>query len=176
MNDILGHWDYSKFEQPTSYGQDITYKKAMAFLDNCNVVEDWGCGTTYAKTFRNGKKYIGIDGSRSKFADIIADLREYRSQADGIIMRHILEHNYEWRKVLTNAVSSFRNRMVLITFTPFVGETHQVAMNFANTPDIFFRKEDITACFTGLKISEETCYTEIQYGPETLFYLEKPSL
>lgn len=32
-------------------------------------------------------------------------------------MRHILEHNYEWARILDNALASFTQRMAPILFT-----------------------------------------------------------
>ena len=57
-------------------------------------------------------EYVGLDGT-SPFADRVVDLRAHRSSADCIFMRHVLEHNVEWRKILHGAVNSFRKRMVL---------------------------------------------------------------
>lgn len=168
----MGHWDYSESKYPFPYGEcATTYEKAMPFLDDCETVEDWGCGLTYAKQFRHGKKYIGIDGSWSKFADVIADLREYRSSVDGILIRHVLEHNFGWKNILENAIASFTKKLVIVTFTPFSDHTHQIATNFADTPDISFKKDDITQHFSGLKFSEEACQTP--FLPEHLFYVEK---
>jgi hypothetical protein len=37
----------------------------------------------------------------------VVDLAHYRSNVPGIFMRHILEHNYEWARILDNALASF---------------------------------------------------------------------
>ncbi|MCE9584599.1 MAG: class I SAM-dependent methyltransferase [Planctomycetes bacterium] len=158
---------------PIPFGDATTYQKGMEFLDDCDVVEDWGCGTAFAKMHRKRGTYVGVDGSPSPFTDRIADLREYRSQADGIFMRHILEHNFEWRRILENAVASFRKKFVLIMFTPFVAETKQIATNWSNIPDLSFRKEDLTQCFQGLTWREEALTTDTQYRTECVFYIER---
>jgi len=67
-------------------------------------------------------KYIGIDGSDTPFASRIADLRTYRSKAEGILIRHVLEHNYDWEAILAGAVESFQKKLCLILFTPFAAE------------------------------------------------------
>jgi hypothetical protein len=88
------------------YGNTETYNLGYNFLKDCNIIEDWGCGVGgFKKNFINNdlNKYIGIDGSKTPFADIKTDLTQYISNTDGIFMRHILEHNYEWKKILENA-------------------------------------------------------------------------
>jgi hypothetical protein len=77
-------------------------------------------------------------------------LRGYTSEADGVFMRRILEHNRDWPKILSNAVNSFQKRMVLIIFTPFPDETRQMDTTGVAVPDISFRKEDLTTSFKRL--------------------------
>ena len=99
------------------YGDDTTYQKGITFLDGHGLIEDWGCGFGDAGSFVTQSPYRGIDGS-SPHADEIVDLREYRSQADCIFMRDVLEHNADWSRILANAVAWFKKRMALIIFTP----------------------------------------------------------
>src|SRR5438309_1438200 len=107
-----GKWNpfYREITRTELYGDDITYKRASDFLADVSEVEDWGCGLGGFRRFCR-TPYIGIDGSKSAFADKIADLASYRSQADGILIRHVLEHDYRWRKILDNAVNSFRSKL-----------------------------------------------------------------
>ncbi len=168
---MMGEWNYPGLGQ-FPYDDETTYKKGMAFLDGHGIIEDWGCGTTYAKRFVKKSTYIGIDGSKSSFTDKVVDLRKYTSDIDCIFMRHVLEHNYDWRKVLSNAVSSFKKRMVLIIFTPFTNKTQQIA-TWSGIPDIAFRKKDLTKFFRQLKYTEESLKTDTQYNTEHIFYIEK---
>jgi hypothetical protein len=168
---MIGRWDYQGLEQ-FPYDDDTTYKKGMAFIDGHGTIEDWGCGTAYAKRFVTESIYIGIDGSQSRFTDKVVDLREYTSNTDCIFMRHVLEHNYDWKKVLANAVSSFKKRMVLIIFTPFTNRTQQVA-SWSGIPDIAFRKEDLTRFFSQFDYAEESLETCTQYKTEHIFYIKK---
>jgi hypothetical protein len=105
------------------------------------------------------------------------DLREYRSPADCIFMRHVLEHNTDWSRILANAVASSKKRMALIVFTPLSEATRVIATSTTVTafpvPDISFRKEDLTTHFQQLKYSEESLATDTQYGVVHVFYLEK---
>jgi hypothetical protein len=171
---MLGLWDYSKASPGQKYGDDdITYEKAMAFLSDCPLVEDWGCGFGYAKKFCK-TTYRGIDGSKGPVTDVIADLREYKSEADGILLRHVLEHNHDWKKVLDNVIGSFKKKLVIILFTPLVSNTKQIATNANNIPDISFRKDDILAPLKGFQVKEEVLRTRTQYGIEFVFYVSRP--
>jgi hypothetical protein len=170
---MLGLWDYSKAVPGQKYGDDdITYEKALAFMADCPTVEDWGCGFGNAKTLCK-TTYRGVDGSKGPNTDVIADLREYKSETDGILLRHVLEHNHDWKKVLDNAIASFKNKMVIILFTPLVASTRQIATNWSNIPDISFRKEDILEPLKEFTVTEEVLRTKTQYGIEIMFYVTR---
>jgi hypothetical protein len=169
-----GTWNYKNKPQ-FPYGAETSYRRGMAFLDGHGDIEDWGCGTAYAKRFVTKSRYVGIDGVKSRYSDKVADLRAYRSDVDCVFIRHVLEHNYEWRTILENAVGSFKRRMVLIIFTPFADKTRQIATWDSGIPDIGFRKEDLTEVFGHLRYTEEALVTETQYRGEHVFYIEKDS-
>jgi hypothetical protein len=170
---MVGRWEgrYRNAKQ-FAYGDDTTYKKGIAFLDGGGVIEDWGCGTAYAKNFVRKSEYVGIDGSRSDYVDKVVDLRSYTSEVDCVFMRHILEHNRAWRKILANAINSCKKRMVLILFTPFSAETQQIGRSLG-VPDISFKKEEVTEFFEQFEYVEETLKTDTQYGVEHIFYIKK---
>lgn len=170
---MAGLWN-NEAPQPTPYGCDTTYRKAMDFLADCQTVEDWGCGSAYAKTFaKTGQTYVGVDASKSKYSDVVADLRYRRSNPEGILIRHILEHNWGWRKILENVLESAKKKIALIVFTPFGEETKSIATNWSEIPDLSFKKGDITGYFKGYEWREETLQTHTQYGQETIFYIER---
>jgi SAM-dependent methyltransferase len=168
---IVGRWQYGN-AAPFPYGDDVTYRKGMGFLDGHGTIEDWGAGTAYARRFVTRSPYRALDGSPSLAVDRVVDLRTYRSDADCIFMRHVLEHNPEWRRILENALASFRRRMVLVVFTPFADETHEIA-SWRGIPDLALRKQDLVACFDGLVWREETFETNTEYLREHVFYLER---
>jgi hypothetical protein len=172
---LQGVWNYGTLPR-FNYGDDTTYRQGMAFLDGHGDIEDWGCGFAHARTFVSTSRYRGVDGSGSA-ADVIADLTTYRTTVDCIFMRHVLEHNFEWRQILANAVASFQRRMVVVIFTPFAATTHRIVsateVTAVPVPDIAFRKADLTRCFAGCRYREESCRTRTQYGTEHVFYLEK---
>ena len=171
---MLGKWNYSAAGAPSSYGDDDeTYKRAMSFLDGCGIVEDWGCGTAYAKKFLKSGIYVGIDGSPSPFTTTVADLRVYRSEAGGILLRHVLEHNWEWEKILDNAVASFRKKLVLVFFIPFGPAVQNIGKNWNGVPGLVLRREDIMKRLKPFGVKEESLETKTQYKQEQIFYVER---
>ena len=178
-------WDaiYNGKHERKMYDDPRTAEMAARFLRNAQIheIEDWGCGHGGFKDFiRKDQNYIGIDGSKSKYADKIVDLENYRSTVDAIHMRHVLEHNPKWELVLQNALLSFKKRMVLTLFTPLVEETIILNEypNFLKTGvtmiDIAFRVEDITKYFKGIKWNALfNLNTKTWYNVEHIFYLER---
>lgn len=177
---MLGKWDwwYKNVKKMTSfrYGNTVTYQLAEDFLKNLSV-EDWGSGTGAFKRIHRGG-YLGVDGSKTPFVDIIADLRNYKSSVDGIMIRHVLEHNYDWEKVLDNAISSFKRRFCLVLFTPFSNKTKVIGQNKkygVDVPDISFSKNAIEGHFKDLKWKlTENIKTKTGYGAEHIYFVEKP--
>lgn len=178
----LGKWEkwYCMLQKdnPEAYGESVTYQLAADWLRDCSVIEDWGCGKGWFSKFVPKEKYIGIDGSSSPFADKVVDLVNYRSNVPGIMVRHVIEHNYEWKTLLTNALESFTERMVLILFTPLSDETHELAYHEnPGVPDLSFAKSDILEL---VHLAGAFCHVEqypffsgYQDERETVFYLEK---
>jgi hypothetical protein len=164
-------WDYAGVEQ-FPYDEETTYVKGMEFLDGHGKIEDWGCGTAFARRFAKRSKYVGIDSSASDYLDIKADLQDYKSDADCVFMRHVLEHNWGWRKILRNAIESFRRRMVLVIFTPF-DERETKLEDRDGVPDFALDKTEILSYFAGLDVREERLKTRTEHGEETIFYVEK---
>lgn len=175
---MLGKWDewYKKINKMGSfrYGNTPSYQLAEDFLSGLKV-EDWGCGTGGFRRVHTAE-YIGIDGSKNPFVDVVVDLRHYRSKVPGIMMRHVLEHNYDWEKVLENAVRSFKKRMCIVIFTPFQERTGEIGHNRSvgvNAPTIAFKKEDIEEHFGGYKWRLETIKSKTAYGVENIYYIQK---
>lgn len=176
---MLGKWDgwYINVKQMGSfrYGNTVTYQFAEEFLKGL-AVEDWGCGTGGFKRIHLGP-YVGVDGSKTPFVDKIADVREYKSKVEGIMMRHVLEHNLDWSKVLHNAVESFQKRFCLVLFTPFTDQTQVIAQNKkhgVDVPDISFNKQDLQGYFKGLKWRlEENVASKTFYNLEHIYYVQK---
>lgn len=130
---MLGRWDYSR--PAPVYGTLASYERAAAWLDGvCPVVEDWGCGAAAAKPYFKKSRYVGVDGSGGH-ADVVADLREYTSAVDGILIRHVLEHNYDWPLVLENAIRSCR-RLTIVFFLKLEDYTTVSSINPDGVPNL----------------------------------------
>jgi hypothetical protein len=169
------------------YSDTETYQIGADYLRDCKVIEDWGCGAGNFRNYinninnvdSNSIRYIGLDGSNTPFAEHKVDLAFYHSTTEGIFMRHVLENNYNWRKILLNAIDSFTNRMILVIFTPFSSDiTKEIAHNKAHgvdVPDISFNKDDLIACFNGNcdYLIRENISTATGYGCEHVFFLSK---
>jgi hypothetical protein len=177
---MLGKWDgwYKNVKQQGSfrYGNTVTYQLAADFLGDMAEVEDWGCGTGGFERLYSGK-YTGLDGSANPFVDKVVDLRTHRSNVDGIMMRHVLEHNYDWETVLAGAASSFKKKFCLVLFTPFKDTTQEIAhekKHGVDVPVIAFSRPDIEKFFAGLKWRlQDNIKSGTHYGVEHVYYVEK---
>jgi hypothetical protein len=126
-----GAWDthYLPDSAPWPAGDNTTYLAGRDLLQHCETIEDWGCGLGWFKHISELTQVKGIDGTGNPAADVVADLLTYRSQPEGIFMRHVLEHNMGWREILRNALASFTKRMVLVLFTPWAPGNTQVQLH-----------------------------------------------
>jgi len=187
MESNLGKWDgwYVKLSPGSpgafKYGDTVTYRIGAEFLSDCETVEDWGCGAGGFRRFRpNG--YRGIDGSKTPYADTITDLRTYRSDVDGIMMRHVIEHDYGWADILAGAVASCRKKLCLVIFTPIVERTFEIAhnRNFTDThengvdvPNLAFASADIERFFAGHEFVVNDYETDTGYKKERVYLVTK---
>ena len=108
-------------------------------------------------------------------ASEVVDLVTYRSTVPGIFMRHVLEHNDDWARILDNALASFRERMALILFTPERDTTRRIAFDAdVGVPDIAFRLTYITDRFPAdVTFSVQRIPSATQYGGEIVLLLER---
>lgn len=179
METNIHKWDniFNKLNKnPLFYGKTITYELGNEFLSDCNVVEDWGTGGGGFKSYRQNA--IGVDGSNTPFADKkFIDLRNYISECDGIFMRHVLEHNYEWEKILHNVLKSAKKKICLIMFIPFSdAKTKQLAFNSIGVPDLSISKYEfynILKEYPEFTYRSEELKTDTQYKYEQIIYIEK---
>lgn len=171
MTSNVGLWDrwYADLSEPAAYGDDTTYLLGAEFLTDCPLIEDWGCGKGWFRTFVHPDRYRGVDGSRTPFADVTADLATYRSEVPGVFLRHVLEHDYRWEAILANAAASATERLAVILFTPLGEATREIAFaEDPGVPDISFALDDLLAHLTAFTVTVETLTTATQYGTETI--------
>jgi hypothetical protein len=153
-------------------GCDTTYKRAAAYLAGIGLVEEWGCGSAYFKRFLPAGCYRGIDSRPSPDCDAVADLAAYTSAPDGLLLRHVLEHDRRWRGILRNALASFRRRMVLVVSTSFVRATEE--HHHAEGVVLHFCRRDLVREFGACPFRlEENVPTDSPFGREHVFYLCK---
>lgn len=143
----VGAWDahYATMTTPVEYGQE-SYDRVALFMGDVDQVEDWGCGGgALHSRLRADQWYIGVDGSATPYADHVTDLRRYTSNAEGIVLRHVLEHNDDWQLVLDNAVASARRKLAIVLFTPEAGVTHTMFREprYGDVPVIAFYYLDL---------------------------------
>ncbi len=160
---------------PAPYGDDATYRLAAEWVACCETVSDWGCGKGWMRRFC-GPGYVGIDGSLTPFADIVVDLAEYRCISEGVVMRHVLEHDYRWATIFDNAIASFSRRACVVLFTPLAPKTHvlQTEPEYGDVPVISFALTDLTSRIPDcVSWTAETIPTSSFYGTETLLRLAR---
>ena len=176
----VGKWDnwYKELgETPSAYkySETETYKIAADFLRGLDAVEDWGVG---AGGFLNHlPTAIGVDGSDTPFAQKkFIDLCNYVSKVNGVHLRHVLEHNYEWKQVLINALTSAKDKLVITFFIPFSGgETKELAHNLiygVDVPDLSISKKEfdiILQSFSTKKIEIISLENGTAYGIEIIY-------
>lgn len=165
-------WNYKGLGQ-VEYGIRESYERACSWLDQPDwTVEDWGCGCAFARRYFRQAKYIGIDGSQNDFADLCpVDVSERDSRPDAILLRHVLEHNEGWIKLLGNAVRCAQKRLVLVFFIPFGSETKIINRStdpkYLGVVDIQFRLLDVLSALKGLKVRTDPV------GSDTIMFCEK---
>ncbi len=173
----FGKWTqkYKNISDIGTYADETSYLLAADFLADVDTIEDWGCGSGGFRLFCRSSSYVGVDGSESPFVDKIADLSTYSSNAEGILLRHVLEHNPGWTQILNNALRSFRKKLCIVIFTPFLEETQVIEYyEGMDVVDIAFRRSDLTKHFEELRwSSDENLETQSQYGVEHIFYIQR---
>ena len=166
---MVGKWDrwHTTRDEPNQFGMKVTYEKAVEWLDLPGAqLEDWGGGTGFASKFVRQAQYSLVDGSQSKFVDKIVDLTTYRTSVECILMRHVLEHNHEWRAILDNMLASWTMRGAIVFFEPFVEETVLVRKQF---PSYAFSREDVAMPIIAAGVTTR----EEQFGSETIWFLSR---
>lgn len=143
---LLGKWD-QYHETVFPYGPNTSYAVGADWLRDQTMVEDWGCGPGWLKhQLPSTVLYRGIDGSKSPTVDAVVDLVNYKSFVPAIFMRHVLEHNVHWKKILQNALDSFEKKFCLILFTPLRDdETKDIRIHFnhVDVPDLSFNRDEL---------------------------------
>lgn len=177
---MIGRWDYTKTGN-IKYGHVESYRRAAAWFDEIGgTVEDWGCGPCAFEPHLKVCNYRGIDGSYTQSVDVIcADLQDYGSlDADHILLRDVLDHNLNWRRILQNAIGCFKRRMLLNFFHWWAPETKVIVINTVDwapgVPDLVFKREDIMELIYPYFVKEEHMPADAEtVNNNVLVYLQK---
>lgn len=173
---------YTGASSPFNYpGSNTSYELAGKFLAGDDLVEEWGCATTFGKQFIPAP-YRGVDGASSQFVDVVADLSDYRSDVPKALMRYVLEHNWNWRQILGNFLDSFQQKAVLVLFIP-PGE-HDINRSFehrvghpSTPPGLQLDEDSLFHMLSrrGLAVVDDFDMTNDTppFGYEHMFFLEK---
>jgi hypothetical protein len=171
MTTNIGRWAqrYAWSQEQVPYGDTPTYQMAEDHLHGL-AVEDWGCGVGWFRRFHDGP-YLGVDATETQWSDVVDDLVTRVSETPGLLLRHVLEHNEDWPKILDNIVLSAQERLVIVTFAPDgEGETLNITPDM-HIPDIAVPHATIDAVLTdsGWTFEKHDLVTETQYGTETIW-------
>lgn len=186
---MLGRWAdlYEGAHERRAYGfYSPTYQAAAGWLSPCFLIEDWGGGLGWFRRYVEEyaprlitQRYRCIDGTATMFVDEVADLRTYKPapKPDGILLRHVLEHNAEWVTVLENMLGSFRKRACVVVYTPFGDRTRDLGEDRSglDVPVISFAMDDLRGVM-GERLDRVEVFTGPtcgHYQVETVFYLEQ---
>jgi hypothetical protein len=173
---MVGLWDaWNSDGEPTPYGLSGSYDLAADWLAPCATVADWGCGRTYFRRYlRQGQWYVGIDGSGT-FADVLCDLREVELRTEGILLRHVLEHNFAWREILERALACYEKRLCIALFTPLAESQHFCFADggIDGVPDIFLPRRDLLELLRGHIRGHEVLVGGGAYHQETILYCSR---
>lgn len=167
---IAGRWNYADSETPHQYGELESYLRSAKWLDGCPRVEDRGCGCAFARQFFT-THYWGVDGTPSPWTDEVVDLMTYRRKVPGLLMRHVLEHNFKWCVLLENALEDFTQRMALVIHIPLAPFDEYLApavFSGGEVPNIRLCRDDLLRRLLPYLRGME----ELDSG-ETCYYLQK---
>jgi hypothetical protein len=183
MGNNAGKWDkhYADLKSPDHYIDTETYEAGAEWLRTCKVVEDWGCGKGWFEYVVGDRfKVVGVDGSKTPFASKIVDLEDYTTSVEGIYMRGVAEHNFNWDKILKNLFASFTDKACIVFFTP-MSDTDEakvlaLAPGYDNIPDISIPESFVVNLCKekGLPYCVEVIESKTAYSIETIFYIGEP--
>src|SRR4030042_6592734 len=118
MESNVNKWNFWQWNPIRVFSNCKSMDLGNKFLKDCKTVEDWGTGDGLFKFYR--KDAVGVDGSNTPGADKkFIDLINYISDCEGIFIRHVFEHNFEWDKILFNSLKSATKKICIVMFIPF---------------------------------------------------------
>jgi hypothetical protein len=177
----VGKWNHFHRADPMApYGTSQTFDMGAEWLMNCDVIEDRGCGTGwFARTMKSRNpaiQVIELDGSPLN-GGIAVDLEDFQPEIapDGIFMRHVLEHNWNWKRILANALNSFGKRMALVLFTPLEECDRNIYNHSIGVPVLCLSGPELHKMLDQpkLKYSTVALSSDTEFGAELLYRIER---
>lgn len=158
--DWAKQWGYLYKDVPEAnnirYGGAFSYEIAGAYLSGPGAVHDWGCGTMHARGYIFADGYQGFDGADAveRLGGKKVDFRTFNPQpVSKALMRHVLEHNWEWRTILCNFCASFVDRACIVFFIePGEGPDIDLVQEPEHPPGLQICESDFTKLLTGQNI------------------------
>ena len=181
----MNKWnDHYKNLDPTEPGPfDLytdSFKLGAEWLSGCKEVEDWGCGKGAFADIATKLKVTSLDGSKTPFADKIVDLAKYKSSVDGIFMRSVAEHNFQWEEILTNLAESFKKKAFVQFYTPMNNETNEALLiqfspGFKDIPELSIPSKvwENILLKNKIKWKKKKFSSTLAYGEETCYFLSR---
>jgi hypothetical protein len=152
------------------YGREESYRLAASWLAPCGEVADWGAGGgRFRKYLPPGVRYYRIDGTPSPGTDLVADLADLLCPWPGILLRHVIDNTFEPFKVLGNALSSFQQRLAVVTYTPDAEGGSRIERVDGGWPTWNLDPQDLRLAM-GRFLKHEILTGE---GPERVYCLER---
>ena len=157
--------------QHPQYGTPDTYQLAANWLAGCPTVADWGGGTGHFRHYLPPTvRYTVVDSTQQYTRQVLADLRAYAAPSDGILLRHVLDHNEAWRTILENAMLACRHRIAVVTFTPPAHATRVVKMK-SGWPILHFNVDEVRSVMGRWLFADIAVQTS---HPEHVYLMERP--
>jgi hypothetical protein len=153
------------------YGTLDTYHLAADWLKDCTDVADWGGSLGFfGEVLPKSIPYTIVDGTAQSDHQVMADLLDYHVKSDGILLRHVLDHTRDWKRLLHNAMDASR-KLVVVTFTPnsTTGSSYLIEKK-SGWPIWRFNPLDIRAEMGDRLVKDETVATS---HPERVYYLDR---
>lgn len=184
MGNNAGKWNdfYKDLKSPDHYIDSDSYHVGAKYLSDCETIEDWGCGKGWFIFIAEelGLDVVGIDGSKTMFANKVVDLEDYTTKVEGIFMRSVAEHNFEWKKILTNLAKSFTKKAFVQFYTPMNTETDEgivimMSPGYDNIPEISIPTSvwhDILE-ENNIEWKTQKVKSPLAWGEETYYFLTK---
>ncbi|WP_172398811.1 methyltransferase domain-containing protein [Gordonia sp. i37] len=120
-------------------------------------------------------EFLGTTGGASPVADwgalTVHELEDRTIPAYSIVLPHVLEHTWAWRRILRNAVARTGGRLTVMLSVP-LGDSELRLDNEQLVPTLQLPREEFLAHFDGMTVRTETVETDTG-GSETWFHVEK---